>query len=78
MELHPLLSQLDKNDLERYVDACKNYLMGFLEELCLSDDLALQVLEGARTDLLNSDINTTYQTSIESRGNPNIRPMNRK
>ena len=35
MELHPLLSQLDKKDRERYMIACKNDLIDFLEDLGL-------------------------------------------
>jgi DNA polymerase III alpha subunit (gram-positive type) len=51
MELHPLLSQLDKTDLERYMTACKDDLMNFLEDLGLSNNLALQVLEDVRSSL---------------------------
>jgi hypothetical protein len=51
MELHPLLSQLEKNDLERYVNACKNDFIDFLEDLGLSNTLALQVLEDVRTSI---------------------------
>ena len=51
MELHPLLSQLDKTDLERYTNACKNDLIDFLEDLCLSNTLALQVLEEVRASI---------------------------
>lgn len=51
MELHPLLSQLEKTDLERYMDACKEDLIDFLEDLGLSNALALQVLEDVRTSL---------------------------
>jgi len=51
MELHPLLSQLDKTDLERYMNACKEDLMDFLEDLGLSNTLALQVLEDVRSTL---------------------------
>ena len=45
MELHPLLSQLEKMDLERYMNACQEDVMNFLDELGLSNTLALQVLE---------------------------------
>ena len=55
MELHPLLSKLDKKDRERYVIACKNDLIDFLEDLGLSNGLALQVLEDVRTSLLNNN-----------------------
>jgi len=51
MELHPLLSQLDKTDLERYMSACKEDLINFLEDLGLSNTLAVQVLEDVRTSL---------------------------
>lgn len=51
MELHPLLSQLEKTDLDRYMNACKEDLMDFLEDLGLSNALALQVLEDVRTSL---------------------------
>lgn len=55
MELHPFLSQLDKKDLERYVNACKDDLWDFLENLGLSDALTLQVLEDVRTAILKND-----------------------
>ena len=55
MELHPFLSQLDKKDLERYVNACKDDLWDFLENLGLSDALALQVLEDVRVSLRKND-----------------------
>lgn len=51
MELHPLLSQLDETDLERYMNACKEDLIDFLEDLGLSNDLALQVLEDVQASL---------------------------
>jgi len=51
MELHPLLSRLEKNDLELYVNACKDDLIDFLEDLGLSNTLALQVLEDVRTSI---------------------------
>jgi len=51
MELHPLLSQLDNSDLERYMDACKEDLIDFLEDLGLSNTLALQVLEDVRASI---------------------------
>ncbi|MDQ1251829.1 MAG: hypothetical protein QG646_940 [Euryarchaeota archaeon] len=51
MELHPLLSQLEKTDLDRYMNACKEDLMDFLEDLGLNNALALQVLEDVRTTL---------------------------
>lgn len=55
MELHPLLSQLDKKDFERYVTACKYDLMDLLEDLGLNDTLALQILEDVRSSLLIND-----------------------
>jgi hypothetical protein len=55
MELHPFLSQLDNRDLERYMNACKDELWDFLENLGLSDALALQVLEDVRASLLKND-----------------------
>jgi hypothetical protein len=51
MELHPLLSQLDKTDLERYMNACKDDLIDFLEDLGLINNLAVQVLEDVRASL---------------------------
>jgi hypothetical protein len=51
MELHPLLSQLDNSDLERYMNACKEDLIDFLEDLGLSNTLALQVLEDVRASI---------------------------
>jgi hypothetical protein len=55
MELHPFLSQLDKRDLERYMNACKDDLWDFLENFGLSDALTLQVLEDVRTALMKND-----------------------
>ena len=55
MELHPFLSQLDKKDLERYMNACKDDLWDFLDNLGLSDALVLQVLEDVRSSLLKND-----------------------
>jgi DNA polymerase III alpha subunit (gram-positive type) len=51
MELHPLISQLDNNDLERYMNACKEDLMNFLEDLGLSDNLAAQILDDVRASI---------------------------
>lgn len=51
MELHPLLSQLDNTDLERYMNACKEDLINFLEDLGLNNNLALQMLEDVRASL---------------------------
>jgi hypothetical protein len=51
MELHPLLSQLDNTDLERYMNACKEDLINFLEDLGLNNNLALQVLEDVRASI---------------------------
>jgi hypothetical protein len=53
MEIHPQLSQLDKKDFERYMNACKDDLIDFLEDLGLSNTHALQVLEEVRVSLLN-------------------------
>jgi hypothetical protein len=55
MELHPFLSQLDKKDLERYMNACKDDLWDFLENFGLSDALVLQVLEDVRSSILKND-----------------------
>ena len=54
MELHPFLSQLEQKDLERYMNACKEELWDFLENLGLSDALTLQVLEDVRASLLKN------------------------
>jgi DNA polymerase III alpha subunit (gram-positive type) len=51
MELHPLLSRLEKTDLERYMNACKDDLINFLDDLGLSNTLALQVLEDVRASI---------------------------
>lgn len=51
MELHPLLSRLEKTDLERYMNACKDDLLNFLDDLGLSNTLALQVLEDVRASI---------------------------
>jgi hypothetical protein len=51
MELHPLLSRLEKTDLERYMNACKDDLIDFLEDLGLSNILALKVLEDVRASI---------------------------
>jgi hypothetical protein len=53
MELNPQLSQLDKKDFERYMNACKADLIDFLEDLGLNNTHALQVLEDVRESLLN-------------------------
>jgi hypothetical protein len=53
MELHPRLSQLDKVDLDKYIEACKEDLIKFLEDLGINNVLALQVLEGVRESLLS-------------------------
>ncbi len=74
MELHPFISLLDKKDLERYMNVCKNDLWDFLENLGLDNTLTLQMLEEIRTALLindtflflkPSDISISYQTSNE-------------
>lgn len=74
MELHPFISLLDKKDLDRYMNSCKNDLWDFLENLGLSNALTLQVLEEVRTSLLindtslylkPSDISISYQNSKE-------------
>ena len=74
MELHPFLSQLDKKDLERYVNACKDDLWDFIENLGLSNALALQVLDDVRASLQkrdtfvfvkSSDISTSCQASTK-------------
>jgi hypothetical protein len=51
MKLHPLLSQLEETDLERYMNACKEEGMNFLDEFGLSNTLALQVLEEVRVSI---------------------------
>ena len=51
MELHPLLFRLEKTDLERYTNACKDDLIDFLTDLGLSNSLALKVLEDVRTSI---------------------------
>jgi hypothetical protein len=51
MEIHPLLYKLDKKDFERYMNACKDDLLDFLEDLGISNVLALQVLEEVRNSL---------------------------
>jgi hypothetical protein len=74
MELHPFISVLDKKDLERYMNSCKNDLWDFLEDFGLSNTLTLRMLEEVRTALLTndtslflkpSDISISYQTSKE-------------
>lgn len=55
MELHPLLTQLDKRDLEQYMNECKDDLWDFLENLGLSDTLTLQVLDDVRAAILRND-----------------------
>ena len=55
MELHPLLSQLQKKDFEQYITACKEDLIVLLEDFGLNDDLALQVLVDVGASLLNND-----------------------
>jgi hypothetical protein len=51
MELHPLLSRLEETDLERYMNACKDDLIDFLEDLSLSNTLALKVLDDVRASI---------------------------
>jgi hypothetical protein len=51
MELRPFLSQLEQTDLERYMNTCKDDVIDFLEDLCLSNTLALQVLEDVRASI---------------------------
>ena len=51
MELHPLLSQLDMKDFERYVTACKDDLLNFLLDLGLNNAQTLQILEDIRNSL---------------------------
>jgi hypothetical protein len=51
MELHPLLSQLDLENIERYMNACKADLIDFLEDLGLNNALALQVLIDVQASL---------------------------
>jgi len=51
MELNPLLSRLEKTDLERYMSACKDDLIDFLEDLGLSNTLALRVLDDVRNSI---------------------------
>lgn len=74
MELHPIISMLDKKDLERYIDSCKSDLWDFLENLGLSNALTLQLLEEVRTALLindtslylkPSDISVSYKPSSQ-------------
>jgi hypothetical protein len=74
MELHPLLSQLDKKDFERYMTACKEDLIVLLEDLGLNNDLALQVLVDVGASLLNNDtflllrpfdVSTSFRASTE-------------
>jgi len=74
MELHPFISVLNKEDLERYMNSCKNDLWDFLEDFGLGNTLTLRVLEEVRTALLindtslflkPSDISISYQTSKE-------------
>jgi hypothetical protein len=55
MEIHPIISMLDKKDLERYVDSCKSDLWVFLENLGLNNALTLQVIEEVRTTILIND-----------------------
>ena len=51
MELHPLLSRLEETDLKQYMNACKDDLIDFLEDLSLSNTLALQVLDDVRASI---------------------------
>ena len=51
MEIHPLLFQLDMKDLERYMNACKEDLINFLEDLGLNNAQALQVLDDIRISI---------------------------
>ncbi|MDQ1251634.1 MAG: hypothetical protein QG646_742 [Euryarchaeota archaeon] len=55
MELHPFLAKLDKKDLERYMNACKDDLWDFLDNFGLSDALVLQVLEDVRSSILKNE-----------------------
>ena len=55
MELHPILSQLDNTDLERYTIECKGKLVDFLEGLGLSNALALQVLDDVQAYVLRNN-----------------------
>jgi hypothetical protein len=55
MELHPLLSQLDNTDLEQYMNECKGKLLDFLEELGLSNALALHLLDGVWAYVLRNN-----------------------
>jgi hypothetical protein len=51
MELDPVLSRLEKTDIEQYMNACKDDLIDFLENLGLNNILALQVLEDVRASI---------------------------
>jgi hypothetical protein len=51
MELHPQLSQLSIKDFERYMNACKDDLKDFLEDLGLNIAQALQLLEDVHVSL---------------------------
>lgn len=74
MELHPIISMLDKKELERYMDSCKSDLWDLLENFGLSNALTLRVLEEVRIAILINDtslhlkpsnISISYQHSKE-------------
>ncbi|MGE5465526.1 MAG: hypothetical protein ACM3QR_00455 [Syntrophothermus sp.] len=48
IELHHLLSELDSKDFEKYLNACKEDLKDFLEDLGLNNTQTLQLLEDVR------------------------------
>ena len=73
MELHPFLSQLDRKDLERYMNACKDDLWDFLDNLGLNDALVLQVLDDVRGSLLKND--TLIFSSPSDISNPQEKPQ---
>jgi hypothetical protein len=52
MELHPLISHLDKKDFERHINECKINLLDFLEDLGLSEDLTLHVFDSVWVQVL--------------------------
>ncbi len=52
MELHPLVSQLDKKDLEKHINECKINLLDFLEDFGLTEDLTLHVLDSVWVQVL--------------------------
>ena len=55
MELHPLVSQLDKKELEKHINECKANLLDFLEDLSLSEDLTLNVLDSVWLQVLKDN-----------------------